>query len=106
KKQKTTFDEKKATEYLSSRAEWNAKWLIILENLAKIENLEVNDSELENLANEESKMTGISKDKLLNFYIDSGKKESLLEEKVIQFLKDSNIVNETNPELNKDKGTK
>ncbi len=79
---------------LAQRAEWTAKWQIILENLARIENIEVDDTELEKLAEEEAGKTGISVKKLVKYYKDTNRKESLLEDKVINFLKDNTKIKE------------
>lgn len=94
KRYKQSFDEKAAMEYFKPRAEWNAKWQIILENIAEIENIKVEDADLENLAKEESEKTGISINKLLKYYKDTNKADSLLEEKVINFLKENTKIKE------------
>ncbi|NOX17541.1 MAG: trigger factor [Chlorobi bacterium] len=86
---------------LRPKAEWNAKWQIILESLAAKENIKVDDDELKNLAEEESKTTGISVDKLIKYYKDSHRDLSLLEDKVIDFLKENNKIKEVDPEENK-----
>lgn len=91
-------DEKAIADYYKPRAEWNAKWQIILENLAEKENIKVEDSELEELANKESEKTGISAQKLLKYYKDSNRGEVLLEDKVIEFLKKNNITKEVDAE--------
>ncbi|OGU55255.1 MAG: trigger factor [Ignavibacteria bacterium RBG_13_36_8] len=95
------IDEKVLRENLKQRAEWNAKWQIILNNLADTENIKVEESEIESLAKVESEKTGISFQKLLKFYKDSNRTNTLLEEKVIKFLKDSNTAKEVDPEKKK-----
>lgn len=92
-KQPIPDDDKLKTD-LAQRAEWTAKWQIVLENLARIEQIEVEDSELEKLAEEEASKTGISVQKLVKYYKDTNRKESLLEDKVINFLKDNTKVKE------------
>lgn len=91
-------DENAIAEYYKPRAEWNAKWQIILENLAEKENIKVEDSELEVLANQEAEKTGISPQKLLKYYKDSNRGDVLLEDKVIEFLKKNNKVKEVDAE--------
>ncbi|MCF6268864.1 MAG: trigger factor [Melioribacteraceae bacterium] len=91
-------DEETLRKNLAQRAEWTAKWQIILENLARIENLEVEDSELEKLAEEEASKTGISVKKLVKYYKDTNRKESLLEDKVIKFLTDNTKIKEVDAE--------
>lgn len=88
------IDEKGISEYFKPRAEWNAKWQIILESLAEAENIKVEDSELEELAKQESEKTGISVEKLVKYYRDTNRAEVQLEEKVIEFLKANNKVKE------------
>ena len=83
---------------LEPRAEWTAKWQIIQENLARIENIKVEDSDLEELAKKEALSTGISVDKLVKYYKDSNRTAGLLEEKVLEFLKTNNTVKEIDEE--------
>ena len=90
-------DEADLHKSIKPRAEWNAKWQIVLGNLARIENISVDDSELEKLAEEEASKTGISVKKLVKYYKDSNREESLLEEKVINFLKENTKVKEIDP---------
>lgn len=92
------FDEKAVAEYYKPRAEWNAKWQIILENLASVENIKVEDSELDELAKVESESTGISVAKLVKYYKDTNRIEMLLEEKVINFLKENSKIKEVDAE--------
>ncbi len=92
------FDETGVREYLKPRAEWTAKWQIIMEALAKKENLKVEDADLEKLAEEEASKTGISKEKLIKFYQDSNRSIGLLEEKVISFLKENAKIKEIDAE--------
>jgi len=91
------FNEKDALENLKPKAEWNAKWQIILDNIAKQERIKLDDSEIEVLVKEEAEKTGISEQKLMKFYKDSNRTEALLEEKVVNFLKEKNKVNEFDP---------
>ncbi|MBI1939631.1 MAG: trigger factor [Ignavibacteriales bacterium] len=88
------FDEHAVAEYYKPRAEWNAKWQIILENLAAKEQIKVEDSELEETAKQESEKTGISVEKLVKFYKDTNRTEALLEEKVVKFLKENSKAKE------------
>jgi len=92
------FDEHAVAEYYKPRADWNAKWQIILENLAEAENIKVEDSELEELAKKEAETIGISVAKLVKYYKDSNRSEMLLEEKVIKFLKEQTKIKEVDAE--------
>lgn len=96
--QMKSVDEKAISDYYKPRAEWNAKWQIVLENIAEIENIKVDDSELEELAKQESEKTGISVQKLIKYYKDSNRDETLLEDKVISFLKGNNRIKEVDAE--------
>jgi len=92
-------DDKILKENLQSKAEWNAKWQIILENIAEKEKIEVTDSDLEELAKVEAEKVGIPAEKLVNYYKDSNRKESMVEEKVLKFLHDNNTVIEVDPDV-------
>ncbi len=92
------FDEDAVTGYYKPRAEWNAKWQIILENIAAAENIKVENSELEELAKEEADKTGISAAKLVKYYKDTNRSEMLLEEKVVKFLKENAKIKEVDAE--------
>ncbi len=92
------FDEHAVSEYYKPRAEWNAKWYIIVENIASKENIKVDESDLEEIAKKESESTGISVAKLVKYYKDTNKDEILLEEKIIKFLKDNSTFKEVDSE--------
>ena len=81
---------------LQGRAEWNAKWQIMLEAIAKQEKIEVTDDDLKVLAEKEAEQTGIPVDKLIKYYKDSNRDTALLEDKVIEFLKSNNTITEKN----------
>ena len=87
-------DERAMAEYFKPRAEWNAKWQIILESLAETENIKVDENELEEIAKQESEKTGISVEKLMKYYKDTNRNDVLLEDKVVNFLKENNKVKE------------
>lgn len=92
------FNEQKVLEQIKPKAEWNAKWQVILTNIAEAENLKVTDEELKELAKKESEKTGISEDKLFKYYKDSHQAEAMLEQKVIDFLKENNKAVEVDPQ--------
>lgn len=92
------FNELEARTHLYDRAEWNAKWQIVLENLVEAESIKVDDSDLEKLAKDEAVKLGISEDKLLKYYKDSNRADQLLEDKVIEFLKENNTPKEISAE--------
>ena len=88
------FDENAVSEYYKPKSEWNAKWQIILENIAEAENITVVDSELEEIAKQESEKNGIPVAKLVKYFKDTNRSEMLLEEKVINFLKENAKIKE------------
>jgi trigger factor len=92
------FDEKAVSEYYKPKSEWNSKWQIILENIAKAENITIRDSELEEIAKKEAEKNGIPVAKLVKYYKDTNRSEMLLEEKVINFLKENAKIKEVSAE--------
>lgn len=98
KRYRHKIDEHAVYNQLKTKAEWNAKWQIIFQNIAKAENIVVEDSDLEKLAKEESESTGISIDKLIKYYKDTNRSYYILEDKVIKFLKENNRIKEIDSE--------
>lgn len=94
----TNVDENALAEKIKPRAEWNAKWQIVMEAIAKKEEIVINDADIEELAKKEAENTGISVDKLVKYLKDSKRDELLLEEKVINFLKEKNVAKEVDAE--------
>jgi trigger factor len=91
-------DEKVLRENLKDKASWNAKWQIIMENIATKEKIEVTDADLEETAKEEAEKIGIPVEKLVKYYKDTNRKDSLIEEKVYKFLKENNKAVEVDPD--------
>ncbi|MFA8343345.1 MAG: trigger factor [Rhodothermaceae bacterium] len=92
------FDEEEAKTRLLPKADFTARWQIVMENIVEAEGIKVEDADLEKLAKEEASKIGISEDKLLKYYKDSNRADSLLEEKVFEFLKENNIAKEISAE--------
>jgi len=92
------FDEEEAKTKLLPKADFTARWQIVMENIVEAEGIKVEDADLEKLAKQEASKIGISEDKLLKYYKDSNRSESLLEEKVFEFLKENNIAKEISAE--------
>ncbi|MCX8009512.1 MAG: trigger factor, partial [Ignavibacteria bacterium] len=91
------FDIQQFKESKLNEAATTVKWLILRDTLLKKENIDVTESELEQIAEAESKKTGISKEKMLN-YIKSSNQVlgNLKTNKAINFLKEKihiNIIN-------------
>lgn len=100
------FNEETVKEQLKPRSVWNAKWQILLDNIAKAENITVEDSDLMELAEKEAASIGLPAEKLVDFYKQNNRTEALLEEKVLKFLKENAKVNEVDPEKEKAKSEK
>jgi len=98
KKQGHHFHEILVNEQAAPRAEFTAKWQIILENIARVENLEVTEDDVRALAEQDAEKTGISVDKLIKYYMDSSKKDSLLDDKILNFLKENAVIKEVDAE--------
>lgn len=92
------FNEEEAKTKLLPKADFTARWQIVMENIVEAEGIKVEDADLEKLAKEEASKIGISEDKLLKYYKDSNRADSLLEEKVFEFLKENNIAKEISAE--------
>lgn len=93
-----TMNDDELKKQLYPRAEWNAKWQIIMEQLAEKENIKVEDSDLEELAKKDAESTGIPVEKLVKYYKDSKRDIALLEDKVIDFLVENSKVVEVDAE--------
>jgi len=85
-------------DYLRPEALRISKYLILIDAIGKKENISVDKAELEKMAEEESKKTGISKEKLLNYYKNSRMEDKLLNEKIVDFLKENNPPEEIDSE--------
>jgi trigger factor len=88
KKLPKQFDEKRFREESRDYATWQAKWLLLKERIAEVENIKVTDEELEKLAETESARIGVDKERLLEYYkVSSGGTERLMTDKLMAFLK-------------------
>jgi len=88
KKLPRQFDEKKFREESRDYATWQAKWLLLKERIAEVENIKVTEEELEKLAEKESTRIGVDKERLLEYYrVSSTGTERLMTEKLMAFLK-------------------
>lgn len=62
------FNEKAYREQARETAVWQSKWLLIKEHFIAQEKIEISDSEIEKIAEEESAKLNIDKARLVNFY--------------------------------------
>ena len=89
------FDEKKYRESARGTAVWQAKWLLIKEQFIAKEKIEIADSEIEKIAEEESKKLNIDKARLVNFYKSSENAlERLKYSRLIDILKQNMKITE------------
>ena len=87
------FDEKKYREAVRPSAIWQAKWMLIREQILAKENIQISDADVDALAEEESKRLNIDKERLMNFYKTSETaSERILNDKLIARLKEYSVV--------------
>jgi trigger factor len=101
KQQGKTVNKQDLSRQLHTLAETELKWHMLKENLKEKENISVTDDEMQELAQKEADKTGITVDKLINYYNSSGYKNKLSDQKVFDFLKNSNTLKFVEP---KEKG--
>jgi trigger factor len=92
KQQKQPFNRQEMSKKLHGVAELELKWHLLKENIKEKENISVSDDELQEFAQKESEKTGITVDKLMNYYNSSGYKNNLADMKLFDFLKNNNSV--------------
>lgn len=89
------FNEKQYREQSRETAVWQAKWLLIKEQLISKEKIEISESEIEKLAAEESAKLNIDKERLVNFYKSSDNAlERLKYNRLIDILKQNVKIKE------------
>jgi len=83
------FDEKKFREERRVHAVWQAKWMLLKEQIAAKEQITVTDEDIEQLAQQEAARTGLTADKLLPHYKKSDAvKERIFSGKITAFLRE------------------
>jgi trigger factor len=88
KKLPANFDEAKFRDESRELASWQAKWMLLKERIAEEENLIVTDEELDERATTEAAQIGIAKERLLEYYKNSGSTtDRMLSDKIMSFLK-------------------
>lgn len=85
-------------ERFTSTAQNDVKWYLLKTEILKKENITITDDELKELAKKEAEKTGISSEKLLNYYKNSSQNEKLLDQKLFDFLKEKNNIVKLDPE--------
>jgi len=97
KKSKYPFNREEAKKRLSPSAVNEVKWYLIKNEIQKKENIKVTDDDLKELAEKDFVKTGISVDKLLNYYKSSNHGERILDTKLFDFLKENNKIEKVDP---------
>lgn len=89
------FDVEKFNEENRAYAIYQAKWALLREELIKVEQINVSDKDLEQLAEIESAKIKIPKDRLINYYKSSEQiKDRLIGDKLLKVLVDSSAIKE------------
>jgi trigger factor len=90
------FDETKYRKEIRPSAIFQAKWYLIRERIIDNEGLRIDDADLERLAEERSRQTGIAIEKLREFFKSSEETQrQMLSEKLMTFLKSKAKITET-----------
>lgn len=97
------FDEKKYRDERRTQAIWQAKWMMIKERIAEVENLTVTDEDIEALAADEAARAGLEKEKLLPHYKRSDAvRDRILSGKLMTFLKEHASISDKELKEGKD----
>ncbi|HLP17462.1 MAG TPA: trigger factor [Bacteroidota bacterium] len=87
------FDTKKYRDTYREGATWEAKWMLIREQLLAKENIQVTDEDIEKLAEEIAPKSGIDKERLVKYYKESDTvSEKILSDKLMKLIKDSAVI--------------
>ncbi len=92
------FDQKQMQDYFKPMAENDVKWYLLKNEIMKKEKIEVTESELEEMAKKDAEKTGLSVEKLLNYYKTSKQNDKTLDKKLFDFLKEKNNIERVNPD--------
>ena len=79
-------------------AESEVKWFLLKNEIQKKEKIEVDEETLTELAKKEAVTTGLSEEKLMNYYKSSNYQNTLLDQKLFEFLKEKNTITKVDPE--------
>lgn len=94
--QQQTLDSQELREKYRADAIWNLKWLLILEKIAELENIKVQEAEINDYIETMAQLAGKNAVAIRNKYRDPKKREQvehkLLEKKVIDLLKENAII--------------
>jgi trigger factor len=89
------FDESKFREERRASAIWQAKWMLLKDRIAEAEGITVTDDDLRRQAEADAPRSGITADKLLQYYKSSDRtRERILSDKIVTFIKDNARITE------------
>lgn len=91
-------DTKYLREYLQPSALNEVKWFHLKNEILKKEKIEVTDKELEELAVKDAEKTGLSVEKLINYYKSSNQIQRMIDKKLLDFFKEKNEIKKVDPE--------
>ena len=91
------FNKEEASKRNKKSAEYQVKWHMIKSEIEKKENIVVNEEDLKKMAEKDAEKTGITVEKLLNYYKSSNYSEKLKDEKLLDFLKENNNIKKVDP---------
>jgi trigger factor len=95
KKLPPNFNEEEFRKEYRANAIWQAKWMLIREQIIAQEGLKVEDADVMQLAEAEAERTKIAKERLINYYKTSEDVANrILSNKVTRFLRESSVVTE------------
>jgi trigger factor len=98
KKSRYPFNKEEARNRLQKSAESEVKWYLIKNEIQKLENISVSDSDFNELAEKESQTTGLPVEKLINYYKTSNQSEKMMDKKLFDFLKANSTLNKVHPD--------
>lgn len=98
KKSKYPFNKEETRNRLQKSAESEVKWYLLKNEIQKIENIKVSDTDFTELAEKESQKTGLPVDKLINYYKTSNQSERITDQKLFEFLKQNSTLNKVHPD--------
>lgn len=92
------FNRDDAKTKLLPLAESEVKWFLLKNEIQKKEKIEVSEETLKELAKKEAISTGLSEEKLINYYKSPNYQNTLLDQKLFEFLKEKNTIKKVEPE--------
>jgi len=102
------IDSKQIRDYLHPLAVNDVKWYLLKNEILKLEDIKVSDSEFEEMATIDAEKTGLPVEKLINYYKTSQKSDKMLDQKLFGFLTENNQIKKANADKfsNREKETR